>query len=47
MTTISIYDAEAEIIDRMSDDFNTTSAEVIEALLIALNDNGIDISEYL
>ena len=47
MTTILIYDTEAEIIDRMSDDFNTTSAEVIEALLTALNENEIDLSEYL
>jgi len=47
MKTISIYDEEAEIIGKINDNFNTTSAEVIEALFTALNENEIDLSEYL
>lgn len=47
MTTISIYDEEAKTIDKISEDFNTTSAEIIAALFTALNEEEIDISDYL
>ena len=47
MTTISVYDIEAKKIEQMCSDLNTTEPELIEALLEAIGDNGIDISDYV
>ncbi len=38
MTNITVYDIEAEIIERVAEDNDTTQAEVIEALMDYLED---------
>lgn len=47
MTTVPCYDVEAIRIAELADRFETTDCEVIEALFDALDDNNIDLSEYI
>lgn len=47
MERISVYDNEANKIQHIAEDTNTTEPEVIEALFEALKDNGINIFDYL
>ena len=47
MERISIYDEEAKRIEFLATVNNTIEAEIIEALFTALDDNGIDLKDYL
>lgn len=45
MTTIKIYDSEAERIDKLAEQHDCCEASVIEALFDILEENDIDIEE--
>lgn len=47
MKNLNVYDIEAEDIDKIADENDVTIAEVVEALMDAMRDNGIDIKDYL
>lgn len=47
MTQILTYDVDKEIIDKLAEENDTSAEDVICALLEAVNDNGIDIREYI
>ena len=46
MMDIKIYDSNYTDIEKLSEKFDVTKAEVIEALLYVIEDQKIDISEY-
>lgn len=47
MTRISAYDEEAKRVEDIADRNDTTECEVIRALLEAIDDNDINIEDYL
>lgn len=47
MTNISVYDTEARQIEQICDEYGTTEAELIEAMLNAIEAGEIKISEWL
>lgn len=47
MKNLNVYDIEAEDIEQIADENDTTVAEVIEALMDAVRDWDIDIKDYL
>ena len=47
MTRISVYDVEAEIIDKICEEHDITSADLVQALLEALDDNAFDLEDYI
>lgn len=47
MKNLNVYDIEAEDIEQIADENDVTIAEVVEALMDAVRDNGIDIKDYL
>ena len=47
MTQILAYDVDKEVIDKLAEENDTSAEDVIRALLEAVNDNGIDIREYI
>lgn len=47
MKNLNVYDIEAEDIEQIADENDVTVAEVVEALMDAVKDNGIDIGDYL
>lgn len=47
MTKIWAYDVDVEVINKIAEENDTNTGNVIYALLEAVNDNGIDIKEYL
>ena len=47
MKLISVYDIEASAIEKLSEKHDVTEAEIVTALLDAIEDNGIDIGEYI
>ena len=47
MTRIEAYDIDASLIYTIAEENDTTEANVIEAILTAINDNYIDIKDYL
>lgn len=47
MQRISIYDTEAEKIEQFCDEHSTTAAEVIEAMMTALEDERIKLEDYI
>ena len=47
MKQILIYDDTNEVIEKLVEKTDTTEAEVVQALLDAIADNGIDIENYL
>ena len=47
MQNISVYDIEAEKIEKICEDYSTTSAELIEALVSAIEDGNIDLNDYI
>jgi len=47
MTRIEIYDIEAEEIGKIAMANDTSEAEVMEAIMTALEKNDIDLEEYL
>lgn len=46
MTTVTVYDVEAKRIEKICDEHNTTSAELIEALLDAIDNGDVDLKDY-
>ena len=46
MTSISVYEVEAKRIEKICDDKDTTSAELIEALLDAVDNGDICLEDY-
>lgn len=47
MTRIAVYDIEAETIEKICDERDITPAELIEALISALEDDAINLEDYL
>ncbi len=47
MTNITIYDEDDKRLDAISDQFDVMPHEIIEALLDAVDDGVIDLSDYL
>ena len=47
MKAILIYDIEAEKLEKLSEELDVSEAEIIEALLDAIEDWKIDIKDYL
>ena len=47
MTKITVYDVEANKIEEICEDYDTTEAEVIEALIEAIEYNDIDLGDWL
>lgn len=47
MTTLKVYDVDAELIEDIAIKSDLSEATVLEAILIALEDNDIDINDYL
>lgn len=47
MTRVNIYDIEAEKIDALEREHDASEAEIIQALFEALEDNDIDLKDYL
>lgn len=47
MTYINVYDIEAKQIDSLCDEYGTTEPELIEAILSAVEEGEINISEWL
>lgn len=47
MKSITVYDIEAEKIEEICEKKDTTSAELIEALLQAVEDGEIELNDYL
>lgn len=47
MTNISVYDLEARQIEHICDEYGTTEAELIEAILNAIEVGEIKLSEWL
>lgn len=47
MTTITIYDIEAETIEAIAEENQTTEADVVDAIMFAIRSNDIDIKDYL
>ena len=47
MQSISCYDIENDRIQELCEQYATTEAELIEALIAAVDDCTIDLSEYL
>ena len=47
MKHIEVYDIEAEDLEQLADKYDETVAVVVEALMDAVRDNGIDLRDYL
>ena len=47
MTNIGVYDIEAEKLEKLADDNDTSVAEIVEAIFDAINDAQINIGDYL
>lgn len=47
MKNINVYDIEAEKLDKICEEHDTSEAEIIEALFDIIDDLKIDLSEYL
>lgn len=47
MTQIWAYDVDKEVIDQLAEENDTSTEDVVYALLEAVKDNGIDIREYI
>ena len=47
MKQIKVYDTDFETIADICEDNNVSEWEVIEAILVAIEDMGIDITEYM
>lgn len=47
MTNVTVYDIEARKIEEICEEKDTTSAELIEALLQAVEDGEIELDDYL
>lgn len=47
MKNINVYDIEAEDLDELADEHDTSVAEVVEALMDAVRSGDIDIADYL
>lgn len=47
MQNLYVYDIEAEDINKVADENDVSVAEVVEALMEAVKDNDIDLTEYL
>ena len=47
MTSITVYDTEADKIEKICKDYDTTEAEVIEALIEAIEYENIDLGDWL
>lgn len=47
MQNIGIYDIEAEEIEKIADENDSYTADVIQAMLEAIKDNGINLADYM
>jgi hypothetical protein len=47
MTKVTIYDTEAKRIEKIAEDIGVTEAEVVEAIFDIIDNNEIDIKDYL
>lgn len=47
MTYISVYDIEAKQIENICEEYGTTEPELIEAILTAIEEGEINLSEWL
>lgn len=47
MQNISVYDIEAEKLERIAEDNFSTIPEIIEALVTAIEDGDINIADYI
>ena len=47
MQQISCFDIEEQRIQELCEQYNTTEAELIEALLMAVDDGTVDLGTYL
>lgn len=47
MTYISVYDLEAKQIENICEEYSTTEPELIEAILTAIENGEINLSEWL
>lgn len=47
MVKINVYNYEAEQLEKLAEKYETTTAEIVEVMMIALDANEIDIREYL
>lgn len=47
MTNVGVYDAEAEKLEKLADENNTSIAEVVEAMFDVINDNQLKVGDYL
>ena len=47
MRNLNVYDIEAEEIEQVADENDVTVAEVVEALMDAMRNGDIDITDYL
>ena len=47
MRNLNVYDIEADDIEKIADENDTTVAEVVEALMDAVRDWDIDLTKYL
>ena len=47
MKNITVYDIEENKIEKLCNEYDITEAELIEALLEAIEDNNINITDYI
>lgn len=47
MQSISCYDIEGDRIEELCDQYDITAAELIEALISAVDDGTVDLGDYL
>ena len=47
MRTISVYDTDADVIERISEDKDITIAELIQVLVTIIDDGEIDLDDWL
>jgi len=47
MTKISVYDTTANTLDELSEENYTTIAEIIDALITAVKDGDIELTDYI
>lgn len=47
MTNVSVYDVEAEKLEQLAEEHDTSVAEVVEAIFDAINDAQINIGDYV
>lgn len=47
MTKVEVYNQEANELEELAEKYETTTAEIVEAMMIALDANEVDFREYL